>query len=77
MSGGLVDYTLPKAALDEILIEKTPNYSLGQGLKLRSELIGISNSDFIPYFRIAGGPPSPRKCNESENADPQTARHAL
>ena len=42
MSGGLVDYTLPKAALDEILIEKTPDYSLGQGLKPGSELIGIS-----------------------------------
>ena len=29
MHGGLVDYAIPRAALDEILIEKTPDYTLG------------------------------------------------
>ena len=34
IAGGLAEYPIPRAAEDEILIEKTPHYSLGSREKL-------------------------------------------
>ena len=34
---GLTEYPIPRAAEDEILIEKTPSYSLGSGERLLKE----------------------------------------
>ena len=54
MESGLSEYPLPEAAVDEILIEKTPDYSLGGAatLKYRAEQIQkhIPNVKLIVYL---------------------------
>ena len=41
-AGGLSEYAIPKAAQDEVLIEKTPDYTLGS----REELLQRAKAQF-------------------------------
>ena len=50
IEGGLVEYAIPKASTDEILIEKTPDYSLGGYQVLSNRATAIKKS--IPNVKL-------------------------